>query len=112
MAKGQGWGNGKGALKYHESRRIHISKRMATSEFTSFRPRVSNEAFYWIIRDWGSVEVPHLRQTNGHGDRSIPLSALFNSLLQGLAIAVQNTTEIDAEGNISIEVNLGRIIIE
>lgn len=112
MAKGQGWGNGKRATKFHESRRIHISKRMATSEYTSFRPRVTNEAFYWIVRDWGSVDVPHLKQTAGYKPIAIPLSALFNSLLEGLARAVQNTTEIDAEGNISIELNLGRITIE
>lgn len=111
MAKGQGWGNGKQASQFHEGRRLHISKRMSTSEYTSFRPRVENEAFYWIIRDWGAQCIPNLKAEHGYKPVPIPLSALFNSMLEQIAIAVQNTTEIDADGNISVEFNLGRIQI-
>lgn len=110
--KGQGWGDGIKARAFHESRRKHISQRMATSEYTSFRPRLDNEGNYWIIRDWGSEDVPDLQIKAGFQGKGVSLSALFNSLLEGLSKSVQQTTQIDPEtGEISIEVNLGRIII-
>lgn len=109
--EGKGWGDGKKAHAYHEGRRKHITQRMSTSEFTTFRPRINEEPYYWIIRDWGSQDVPDLQQRKGYKPTGIAFSAVLNSLLQSIATSVQNTTEIDEDGNISIELNLGRINI-
>lgn len=109
---GKGWGDGQKAAAFHQSRRKHITERMSTSEFTTFRPRVDNEGDYWIIRDWGAEDVRQLQIDAGYKPTGISLSALFNCLLKGLATSVQNTTQIDTDGNISIELNLGRINIK
>jgi len=106
---GKGWGMK--TIANNKQRTKHISQRMSASEFTTFRPRVDNEGAYWVIRDWGTEDIPHLQSTNGFKPTGMSLSALFNCLLHGLSAAVQNTTQIDADGNISIEVNLGRINI-
>lgn len=110
---GKGWGDGQKAHAFHESQRKHISERMATSEYTSFRPRIDNEGVYWIIRDWGSEDVPDAQRKAGFEGKGVSLSALFNSLLASLAKSVQDTTQIDPEtGEISIEMNFGRIVIK
>jgi len=114
--KGKHGGEGKGwsvkAAAHHATRLKHISQRMSTSEYSTFRPRRHLEIHYWVIRDWGAEDVPALQQQAGYKDSGVAFSALFNSLLEGLAESVKNTTQIDADGNISIEVNLGRIIIK
>lgn len=106
-----GKGIGPKVQAYSERRRKHISEKMSSSEYSTFRPRVSLEPQYWIVRDWGSIEVPHLQSKAGYKATGLAFSALLNSLLPVLAAAVQNTTQIDADGNISIELNAGRINI-
>lgn len=112
-AKGKGWGDGQAAQAFHRSRKLPIIQRMSTSEFTTFRPRVANEPYYWCIRRWGDETIPNALHKVGFPAKPVPLSALLNSILEKLKIAVENTTEIDPEtGVISIMLGNEKIIIE
>lgn len=99
---GKCWGDGNAVRAYSARRRKPISEKKVISEFISLRPRVDNEAEFFVIRKW--CDDPQVNK---------PFSALLNSLLAGLAYSVENTTQVDPEtGEVSIEVNLGRIIIK
>jgi hypothetical protein len=94
---GKGWGDGQAVTAFNERRRTNPE-----NTYTGFRPRVENEAAFFVLREWASDRVVN---------RSF--SSIINAVLPGLMAAVQNTTEIDTEtGEISIEINLGRIVIK
>lgn len=94
--EGKGWGDGTKVRAYTKRR-----KRQEENTYTGFRPRIYNEAAYYVIREWCDDERINLS-----------LSSLFNAIIPGLKIACENTTEKDEEtGRISIELNLGRIEI-
>lgn len=96
---GQGWGDGNAVRAANRKR----TQRNPLNTYTGFRPRIGEcEAAFFVIRDtWCD-------------DQRInkPFSAVINSLLIGIKTAMEQTTEIDENGNVSIELNLGRIIIE
>jgi hypothetical protein len=93
----QGYGNGDKTKAYAHSR-----KRNNGVTCTGFRPRIENEAAYYVIKLWCE-----------HPDINVSFSALINSLLQGIKIATQQTTEINPQTNqVSIELNLGRVTIK
>ena len=93
--EGKGWGDGKKVTQYNK-------KRMSNPEntYTGFRPRVENEAAWYVMRQWCDRE-----------DINLSFSALINAILPGLKVSLENTTEI-SHGQISIELNLGRIEIK
>lgn len=97
--RGKGWGDGQ-AVRAANKRRTRPNP---LNTYTGFRPRIGeNEGAFFVIRDkW--CDDPRINK---------PFSALFNSLLIGIKTACEQTTEIDEHGNVSIELNLGRIIIE
>ena len=92
----QGFGNGE-KLRAYSIRR----KKNHSVTCTGFRPRIENEAAYYVIKQWCE-----------HPDINITFSALINALLQGIKVATQQTTEINPQTNqVSIELNLGRVTI-
>lgn len=94
---GRGWGDGSLVQAYNKRRTVNPENTC-----TAFRPRAGDaEAAFYVLRNW--CKDPRINK---------PFSALLNSLLQGLKTSCENTTEIDAEGNISIELNLGRVQIK
>jgi len=70
--------------------------------YAGFRPRCEQEAAYFCIKKW--CEHPRVNKT---------LSAVINSLLDGVKAAIENTTQINPKtGEITVEINLGRITIK
>jgi hypothetical protein len=95
--KGKGWGPG--VVAFNKRRTKHPSKKMSASEFFTLRPRLEKEAAFFVIKTWCA-------------DNNIPMSALFNAILQPLSNAVQNTTLQNADGQFTIELNAGTVTIE
>lgn len=94
---GKGWGDGSKVAAFNKGRKFNHENTT-----TGFRPQSGDrEAYYFVIRNWCSD--PRINKS---------LSAVFNALLEGLKTACEQTTEKDANGRISIEVNLGRIYID
>lgn len=94
---GKGWGDGSVVHAYNEGRKTNPE-----NTYTGFRPRVGEiEGAYFVIRSWCNDK--RIRRS---------FSAIFNSLMIGIKIACENTTEIDEHGNVTIELNLGRITIK
>lgn len=93
---GKGWGDGSLVQAYNKRR-----TRNPENTYTGFRPRTGEvEGAYYVIRNW--CNDPRVNRS---------FSAIFNSLMIGIKTACEHTTEKDADGNVSIELNLGRIII-
>lgn len=93
---GKGWGDGSLVRQFNRNR-----KRNQENTYTGFRPRVGAiEGAYFVIRNWCDDE--RINKS---------FSAIFNSLMIPLKEAIENTTEIDDEGQVSIELNIGRIPI-
>lgn len=93
--EGKGWGDGQAIREFNLARRTN-----SANTITGFRPRVGVEAEYFVIRAW--CDDPRINKS---------FSALINALIPGLKTAVEHTTEVDKEGVLSIELNLGRIDI-
>lgn len=94
---GKGWGDGSLVRQYNKGRKVNIN-----STYTGFRPRVGEEeGAFFTIRNW--CDDPQINRS---------FSAILNSILVPLRVACENTTEVDDQGNVSIEINLGRIIIK
>lgn len=93
---GQGWGDGSLVRQFNRKRKINPE-----NSYTGFRPRVGEiEGAYFVIRNW--CNDPRVNKS---------FSAIFNSLMVSIKVACEHTTEIDADGQVSIELNLGRIVI-
>lgn len=93
---GKGWGDGKAVRAFNAGRKTNPA-----NTYTGFRPRVGEiEGAYFVIRGW--CEDPRINKS---------FSAIFNSLMIPIKIACENTTEIDENGQVSIELNIGRIPI-
>lgn len=89
--------------QYIKSRELPVGMRTNQYgyQYTGFRPRNAQEPNYYAIRRW--CDHPDVRSN---------FSSVLNSLLPHLKMAMENTTEIDEFGNVTIELNLGRIKIE
>lgn len=89
--------------KYVQSRELPVGMRTNQYgyQYTGFRPRNSVEPSYYAVRRWCDSE--HVRSN---------FSSLLNSLLPHIKVALENYTEIDEFGNVTVEFNLGRIKIE
>lgn len=93
---GKGWGDGSLVAAYNAKRKCNPE-----NTYTGFRPRVGEvEGAYFVIRNWCNDD--RIRRS---------FSAIFNSLMIGIKVACENTTEVDEHGHISIELNLGRVTI-
>ena len=93
---GQGWGDGALVREFNKRRTVNPE-----NTYTGFRPRTGEvEGAYFVIRNW--CDDPRVNRS---------FSAIFNSLMIPIKLACEHTTEIDDEGQVSIELNLGRIII-
>lgn len=94
---GKGWGDGSIVNRFNKNRKVNPD-----NTYTGFRPRVGEvEGAYFVIRNWCSDE--RIRRS---------FSAIFNSLMVPIKVACEQTTEVDENGNISIELNAGRITIK
>lgn len=94
---GQGWGDGSLVRQFNKGRKINPE-----NTYTGFRPRVGDvEGAYFVVRNW--CTDPRINKS---------FSAIFNSIMVPLKVALENTTEVDEQGRISVELNLGRIVIE
>lgn len=95
VPSGKGWGDGSLVRRFNKGRTVNPE-----NTYTGFRPRVELEGVYFVIRNWCSD--PRINQS---------FSSIFNSLLTPIKVACENTTEVSETGEVSIELNLGRIII-
>lgn len=94
---GQGWGDGSLVRLFNEKRKTNPE-----NTYTGFRPRIGAvEGAYFVVRNW--CADPRVNKS---------FSAIFNSLMIPIKVACEHTTEVDENGSVSIELNLGRIIIE
>lgn len=95
--EGKGWGDGSLVRQFNRGR-----KRNPENTYTGFKPRVGEiEGAYFVIRNW--CDDPRINKS---------FSAIFNSVMIGLKTACEQTTEVDTDGQVSIELNLGRIEIK
>lgn len=93
---GRGWGDGVAVAAFNARRR-----RNPENTYTGFRPRVANEAAYFVIRKW--CDDPIINKS---------FSAVINALLPSIKVAMEQSTEVNEEtGQISIDCNFGRIDI-
>ena len=79
-----------------------MGKEMSNSKdntYTGFRPRVANEEDYFFIKKW--CDLPQVKRS---------FSSVLNSLIPMVRVACEQTTRTE-QGEVSIELNLGRIII-
>lgn len=92
----QGWGDGSLVRLFNRGRKVNPE-----NTYTGFRPRVGEiEGAYFVIRNW--CNDPRINKS---------FSAIFNSLMIPLKVCCEHTTEVDENGSVSIEVNLGRVTI-
>lgn len=95
--EGKGWGDGKAVRDFNMRR-----KTVAENTYSGFRPRLAQEPdWFWIKDCWAADERVNKS-----------LSSIINSLLPYIKVACEHTTEIDTDGHVSIELNIGRIIIK
>lgn len=94
---GKGWGDGSLVRQFNKGRKVNPE-----NTYTGFRPRTGEiEGAYFVIRNW--CNDPRVNKS---------FSAIFNSLMLQIKVACENTTEIDEDGRVSIELNCGRIEIK
>jgi len=93
---GKGWGSGELVRAFNRGRKINQE-----NTYTGFRPRIGEiEGAYFVIRNW--CNDPRVNKS---------FSSIFNSIMIPLKEAIENTTEVDEFGQVSIELNIGRIVI-
>lgn len=95
-----GWKSEK-VRAYKDAREKPVGQKLNAYPYTSFRPRVENEPLYYMLRRW--CDEPEVQ---------VNISSLLNSLLPYLVRACTDTTERDANGDITVEMNFGRIKIK